>query len=413
MNVSRFFQAYRAPPKIILQVYVALLRAVQGESKGLLRMALDILTPALPRRLEHNPNDAKCPIWIRYTKKVLLEEGHSVVHLVHIWQLVIRHADLFYVARGQFIPIMVTSLSRIGMQSNISTECRRVALDLAKLIISRKREQHLVSACPPEPKRQRTLEVQKSCIAQSMELQTEFRPNTAMLHVTVSFLTQLPFRPMKERERELVARRCVALMDDAMQYCASSVFKLPSFERFLESADKFANQLPQTKSSSSSGAIRSLPSCDGKSALQSKIGPVRNEKVDSQRVDRIGHRRAVLLAVLELSVVFTRRQCTRFVENNSTLLLSLVPAALNSRDPVAAKCFNTIVVNVLKGFPAVRNECVGPKVSPAAKEGKSETSVLSFLTCVQNSIESALRSEDVAVNYCGLLVLSGVLSERP
>ena len=31
--------------------------------------------------------------------QVLLDEGHSMTHMVHIWQLIVRHADLFYASR--------------------------------------------------------------------------------------------------------------------------------------------------------------------------------------------------------------------------------------------------------------------------------------------------------------------------
>ena len=38
-------------------------------------------------------------LWSRYTKKILVEEGHSMNHLTHIWQLVVRHEQLFYTSR--------------------------------------------------------------------------------------------------------------------------------------------------------------------------------------------------------------------------------------------------------------------------------------------------------------------------
>lgn len=137
VNVSRFIEAYQAPDKIILQVYVALLRACQQDGRALVRQALDILTPALPKRLVHNPVDHKYPIWIRYTKKILLEEGHSLPHLVHIWQLIVRHSSSFYAARAQFVPIMVNLLSRMSASSSASLpEYRRLAVDLADLVIS-------------------------------------------------------------------------------------------------------------------------------------------------------------------------------------------------------------------------------------------------------------------------------------
>lgn len=55
-------QPYRQMP---LQVFVALLRISQPDGRrGIVRQALDVLTPALVRRLPQGEN--RYPIWIRY-----------------------------------------------------------------------------------------------------------------------------------------------------------------------------------------------------------------------------------------------------------------------------------------------------------------------------------------------------------
>jgi hypothetical protein len=51
VNVCRFIEAFDTPSKIILQVYVALLRTYQPSCKDLVRVALDRLTRSLPVRL--------------------------------------------------------------------------------------------------------------------------------------------------------------------------------------------------------------------------------------------------------------------------------------------------------------------------------------------------------------------------
>lgn len=117
-----------------MQVFVALLRTCQPENKLLVKQALDILMPALPRRLPLG--DSRMPIWIRYTKKILVEEGHSIPNLIHIFQLVVRHSDLFYSCRAQFVPQMVNSLSRLGLPFNTAAENRRLAIELAGLVVS-------------------------------------------------------------------------------------------------------------------------------------------------------------------------------------------------------------------------------------------------------------------------------------
>jgi len=136
VNVCHFLEAYQAPDKIILQVFVALLRIPQQEHRVLVRQALDTLTPALPHRLPGQGDQKnKYPMWIRYTKQVLVEEGHSMPHLVHIWRLLVRHAPLFMASRAQFVPQMVNSLSRLGLPTQSSTENRWLAIDLAALVM--------------------------------------------------------------------------------------------------------------------------------------------------------------------------------------------------------------------------------------------------------------------------------------
>ena len=134
VNVCHFLSAFQAPEKIILQVFVALLRNFQAEGKHLVREALDILTPALPARLQES-GQARYAIWIRYTKKILVEEGHSNPHLIHIWNLLVRHARQFYSSRAQFVPHLVYSLSRLGLPQNSPLDNRKLSIDLVSVVL--------------------------------------------------------------------------------------------------------------------------------------------------------------------------------------------------------------------------------------------------------------------------------------
>jgi transformation/transcription domain-associated protein len=64
-----------------------------------------------------------------------VEEGHHMPQLIHIWNLIIRHSDLFYESRTQFVPQMVNSLNRLGLPPTRPVGHRRLAIDLAELII--------------------------------------------------------------------------------------------------------------------------------------------------------------------------------------------------------------------------------------------------------------------------------------
>ena len=121
---------YETPPKIILQVYVALLRAYKIE-RALVSKALDILVPALPIRL---PKDDYVKA-IKWTKKVIFEDGNTLQQLVHVWGVFVRNPSMFYTYRDQFVPQMVNCLSKFALPQNATSEHRTLAVDLAEIIV--------------------------------------------------------------------------------------------------------------------------------------------------------------------------------------------------------------------------------------------------------------------------------------
>jgi transformation/transcription domain-associated protein len=288
LNVATFLDAYQAPEKIILQVFVALLRTAAPESRPLVRASLDMLLPALPRRLPQG--DARHPIWIRYTKKILVEEGHSTQNLVHIWQLLVRHASLFYGSRAQFVPQMVNSLSRLALPSSASSENRGLALDLAWLILHWERMRRSSATGPqasvdaPEPVPAAAMEVDapeppvgaavppsagvkrgRAALAESLAskvarteqpapaqpvaareanpvtappaqpVEDEFRPSTAMEDMLVNFLIRMAFLLADAKDKELVPlhKRALDLVVEALSLWPHAGVKLSYLDKLL------------------------------------------------------------------------------------------------------------------------------------------------------------------------------------
>ncbi len=58
------------------------------------------------------------PTWAKYLKRVLVEESHSLAHLIHILQLIVRQGDLFYSSRSQVWALSSYDMSCSGPQSN-------------------------------------------------------------------------------------------------------------------------------------------------------------------------------------------------------------------------------------------------------------------------------------------------------
>jgi hypothetical protein len=131
--VCRFISVFETPPKIILQVYLALLRSHQQEGKELVRRALDLLVPSLRKRLE---DDAFRKV-IEYTNPFTpnFEEGNSVPQLAHIWYTIVHQPEVFYSHRHQFVRYMINSLNRLGLPLNCAPENRALAVSIVELVM--------------------------------------------------------------------------------------------------------------------------------------------------------------------------------------------------------------------------------------------------------------------------------------
>ncbi|CAH9105798.1 unnamed protein product [Cuscuta europaea] len=291
VNVCHFLEAYQAPEKIILQVFVALLRTCQPENKLLVKQALDILMPALPRRLPLG--EFRMPIWIRYTKKILVEEGHSIPNMIHIFQLIVRHSDLFYSCRAQFVPQMVNSLSRLGLPYTTTAENRRLAIELAGLVVNwerhRQSEMKVVpnhdsglasdginhvsvdskhpadgSSFSEDPNKRVKVEpgLQSLCVmspggASSIpNIETpgsagqpdeEFKPNAAMEEMIINFLIRvaLVIEP-KDKEASVMYKQALDLLSQALEVWPNANVKFNYLEKLLNSIPPVQSKDPST-----------------------------------------------------------------------------------------------------------------------------------------------------------------------
>lgn len=128
---ARFFEAFDTPQKFILRAWTGLLRPPHTEGKLLIKQALDILAPALPKS---GANDVGYPQWAKTTRRLLAEEGNGFQQIIMIYQLLVRQPHLFYPVRALFIPHMVNSLTKLGLSGTASTESRILSVDISQVI---------------------------------------------------------------------------------------------------------------------------------------------------------------------------------------------------------------------------------------------------------------------------------------
>ncbi|KAI7902282.1 uncharacterized protein BX663DRAFT_552217 [Cokeromyces recurvatus] len=133
--IARFITAFETPSKIVIQIYAALLRAHSSEARPLVKQGLDIITPVLPKRVPLVGNE-KIPTWIRLTRKVVVEDTHSIAQMVNVYQLLVRHSDMFYEYQEHFLPQIVNALPKLGLLQNATPENKLLSVELSELLLS-------------------------------------------------------------------------------------------------------------------------------------------------------------------------------------------------------------------------------------------------------------------------------------
>ncbi|XP_037728553.1 transcription-associated protein 1 isoform X5 [Drosophila subpulchrella] len=116
--------------KIVLQVFHSLLKGHALEARSIVKQALDVLTPAMPLRMEDGNT-----MLTHWTKKIIVEEGHAMQQLFHILQLIIRHYKVYFPVRHQLVQHLINYMQRLGFPPTASIEHKKLAVDLAEVII--------------------------------------------------------------------------------------------------------------------------------------------------------------------------------------------------------------------------------------------------------------------------------------
>ncbi|KAL9617627.1 MAG: hypothetical protein Q9160_007593 [Pyrenula sp. 1 TL-2023] len=133
--ISYFIAHYETPPKIALQIYIAMLKAHQNEGKALVTQALEILAQILPKRMPAGV-DVRSPAWAKWPRRILSEETGNLQQVMSIFHFLVRQPDLFFESRENFVSIIVPSLQKIASPPNPSNESKKLALNLISLLWS-------------------------------------------------------------------------------------------------------------------------------------------------------------------------------------------------------------------------------------------------------------------------------------
>ena len=132
--IAFFIGQFDTPAKIVTQIYVALLKAHAHEGRALVAQALELIAPVLRKRIPGTP-DPRYPIWARWPRRILSEDGNNPQQMTNIFQFLVRHDDLFYESREHFFSWIIVSLPKLITQHpNPSTENKKLSISLVTLI---------------------------------------------------------------------------------------------------------------------------------------------------------------------------------------------------------------------------------------------------------------------------------------
>ncbi|KAJ5908627.1 PIK-related kinase FATC [Penicillium taxi] len=222
--ISYFIAHYETPFKIVMQVYVALLRAHQNEGRALVTQALDVLAPVLPiRTTAGNQGEARYPLWAKWPRRILAEETANLQQVMCIFQFLVRQPDLFYEYREHFVPLIVPSLIKIASPPNASNDSKKLALNLIGLLWhwEEKRVQWMdVSIDSPNTKKRTLSESQEATSSPALAPPASRGPGSdyivpvelrgALIKYLITFITTIP-------ERFLVPAAQIRLLPSSKQ----------------------------------------------------------------------------------------------------------------------------------------------------------------------------------------------------
>ncbi|KAI8605964.1 hypothetical protein EDD21DRAFT_315697 [Dissophora ornata] len=241
--IARFIAAYDTPSKIIIQIYVALLRAHQSEAKALVKQALDIVAPVLPKRIVMTADSPRNPTWARWTQRVLVEDGHSGSQLMNVYQLLVRHPDLFYESREHFLPQIVTTLSKLGLVQNSGMDSRTLTINLAELILKweRRRIAEAKSAMEVDPPSNSETATAPAAVstAATTSATTSYTPNLGLRENVISFLVRFACAFPEPLPKKGLPYRAVELLREFLspEFWPEVNVKLQFLERTLLPAE--------------------------------------------------------------------------------------------------------------------------------------------------------------------------------
>lgn len=130
MVVSYFISNYDFPAKIIIQVFVAIMRTFHIEARHMVKQSLDLLAPVMPIRLVslEQPD-----IWVNWVRRVISENSHHQNNI--LYQFLSSHRENFYEYKDLFICNIINHIGSLTLLTNPSADNQALCIELSDMIV--------------------------------------------------------------------------------------------------------------------------------------------------------------------------------------------------------------------------------------------------------------------------------------
>ncbi|QSL64955.1 hypothetical protein MERGE_002259 [Pneumocystis wakefieldiae] len=232
--------------KIVIQIYMALLKSSNSEGRHLVKQALNILAPVLSTRMSSIP-DVRYPDWVKRLKCIIMEENNNIPLLVNAFQFIMHHENLFYQYRELFIPQMVTALPKLGFTQSANIETRVLSIELIELI-AKWEKQRLQSSLNNNVSDSNTkLEEQFHTDDKSAEMKIEttkisnkeYIPPIILQDAIITYLARVACSSPESYSRKGVCSKAILLIRQLINphYWKDVTIKLSFFEKILKQTE--------------------------------------------------------------------------------------------------------------------------------------------------------------------------------
>ncbi|KAG7193884.1 uncharacterized protein KQ657_005082 [Scheffersomyces spartinae] len=229
VTTAYFIAAYETPSKLATQVFVALLRTHQSDSRHLVEQALNILAPVMPKRMAESGSNSIS--WLKWPRRVISEDGFNVTQVLNVYHFIVQHSDIFFIAREHFIPNIITAMGKLTILANPAVENQVLAIELAELILK------WAKRAKQEPNSKGDEEI----LLQAAEAESDFTTSPdysipfGQREACVTFLIRyVCISPQRASESEL-GQKALGILNDLLSadFWPEINVKLSFFEKFL------------------------------------------------------------------------------------------------------------------------------------------------------------------------------------